>query len=772
MLREQPTASSYRVMREAKRLRNENRYTESNELIKSLPNWQTNQFALYELAVNCDLNHEHALTQGYLTSIPDWFNNFQILKRLANSYFKSDLYWLAKDTYQRIPYHHRDRSLLLNLSFCYEKTSSFGAAMLTLQQIEGWPRDRVAKSAIARCCLKAGEYSKAITIIKSIENWQLQSELLILIGNCYECKGEYQHALQAYQRILQWHRNIDIVQRIARCHKHLGQHQQAIDTCKTFNEWFKHKSLLIFIADEYSALMNYDAEVAHLKKIHEWDFDLKLILRVVECLKSQSKHKESISLMFSCQYKVDKNELFAHIGLCFFEMNNFDTALTWFIKCDKWRENPKALLGVSLVYLAREDIINYGRIVKIALDKFPEEVSFQLEWLRFLVRTEDEVAVKTYLYNNLNFLCKDFKIQLHILKYFAFLNNKPLLEDILVSLHELYKNNGPFLEKINEIASIEVTKPYPSARQSPAVSPLPTIQVAVSEQIGLRFEQLEEITSGSYLVGSSALKLITGQEEHSPNDDLDFIAFSEPSHEQLERCHYQRSRHIPGLYTRRHPKETIDLLFVPQSHGSITSQILTSSFSRDYTICTLFINSAGVTYDPTGKGVADAEQRILRPTREPKVLFAEDPIRALRAIKYISRGFEPTQELEEALLNWQLNENTNSIILRNAINKALMTENKEKYRDALIKYGLARKLNDALSGFGFNFTTEFIRFGGILNTREKGPILFSRDTTYWGNPRLNPRGKGGEEIVESQTNKYCQDLESQSRAHKKGLYYS
>lgn len=56
---------------------------------------------------------------------------------------------------------------------------------------------------------------------------------------------------------------------------------------------------------------------------------------------------------------------------------------------------------------------------------------------------------------------------------------------------------------------------------------------------------------------------------------------------------------------------------------------------RDYTCNALYKNlSSGKIIDPTGMGIADLQNRLLRTPREPNMTFRQDPVRMLRGIRF------------------------------------------------------------------------------------------------------------------------------------------
>jgi poly(A) polymerase len=71
---------------------------------------------------------------------------------------------------------------------------------------------------------------------------------------------------------------------------------------------------------------------------------------------------------------------------------------------------------------------------------------------------------------------------------------------------------------------------------------------------------------------------------------------------------------------------------------------------RDFTVNTLLMDLEGNVLDPTGRGLADLEARVLRTPRPAAQTLDEDPLRALRAVRFAARlGFRLAPGLARAL---------------------------------------------------------------------------------------------------------------------------
>jgi len=70
---------------------------------------------------------------------------------------------------------------------------------------------------------------------------------------------------------------------------------------------------------------------------------------------------------------------------------------------------------------------------------------------------------------------------------------------------------------------------------------------------------------------------------------------------------------------------------------------------RDFTINTMLMDTRGAIHDPLG-GRKDLEARRLRTPADPERTFSDDPLRMLRAIRFVAElGFEPAPDLVPAM---------------------------------------------------------------------------------------------------------------------------
>lgn len=164
------------------------------------------------------------------------------------------------------------------------------------------------------------------------------------------------------------------------------------------------------------------------------------------------------------------------------------------------------------------------------------------------------------------------------------------------------------------------------------------------------FAIINKLPGNHYLVGGCVLDILNRKND---SGDFDFISSCDTD-EMIKQCGFRKSAYHANLYTYRDhkAKQFIDL----KTRPDITHSLVQDATERDYTICALYLDCDGNLHDPTEKGIADYQNKVLRMIGDPATRFAEDPARLIRAVKYIIKGYKPCEELEAALHDWNNDE--------------------------------------------------------------------------------------------------------------------
>ena len=218
-------------------------------------------------------------------------------------------------------------------------------------------------------------------------------------------------------------------------------------------------------------------------------------------------------------------------------------------------------------------------------------------------------------------------------------------------------------------------------------------RVTLPEPIKHIFSQFKTLSGRAYLAGSTVTALLQGN-FLSKNYDFDFIVHCAP--EELQPLDFIKDKYLPNLYHYFYPGYCIDI-FCDNSPSTTPEDWLKKTVEkRDFTISSILCDEDGKIIDLLG-GYKDLLSNTLRSIGDPATRLGEDPKLPFRAIKHMTNNFEPTEDLKEALLNWQPNETINVGAVCALIRKHLSTLNNESYRSLLEEFELLGKLDRIFS---------------------------------------------------------------------------
>jgi len=201
------------------------------------------------------------------------------------------------------------------------------------------------------------------------------------------------------------------------------------------------------------------------------------------------------------------------------------------------------------------------------------------------------------------------------------------------------------------VSDVPLSKETSAAPGQPRIVPATGIQLPEVDQDALRvLSRLQRNGYEAYLVGGCVRDLLLGRRPK----DFDVATAAHPR--QIKRLFRngriigRRFRLVHVVYGP-HVVETATFRSDPANQEGGDEDLLITEDNvygtaaedarrRDFTVNALFYDpTAGVILDYV-EGLADIEARVLRTIGEPRVRFAEDPVRILRAIKFATRlGF-------------------------------------------------------------------------------------------------------------------------------------
>lgn len=152
------------------------------------------------------------------------------------------------------------------------------------------------------------------------------------------------------------------------------------------------------------------------------------------------------------------------------------------------------------------------------------------------------------------------------------------------------------------------------------------------------------------LVGSTIHHLIDGKSLAELND-IDFISNTPPP----EANHFKQSKVQPQLFFNNiHLSAEVAIKIEHFVSPRNSRRFIFEDYSqRDFTVNALYCDMQGKIYDPSSLGLEDFREKRIRSIENPKESFAKDPIRILRAIRLMNKGFHLMPEVSEALRTWR-----------------------------------------------------------------------------------------------------------------------
>jgi tRNA nucleotidyltransferase/poly(A) polymerase len=176
-------------------------------------------------------------------------------------------------------------------------------------------------------------------------------------------------------------------------------------------------------------------------------------------------------------------------------------------------------------------------------------------------------------------------------------------------------------------------------------------QLLLPQSIQDVFKLLAAIPGEHRLVGST-IGLLLKQQPLTTYQDIDIVIFMDVKQlnvNQFLSLGFVQCPYNPKLFTAKTEQNTIDCYVEALSNESF---IDSNALLRDFTIGCLYCDKKGYISDPSGHGLSDLRNKVLRTVISPMASFQKDPVRLLRAIKWMVKGYQPTPDLQEAAKNW------------------------------------------------------------------------------------------------------------------------
>lgn len=480
-----------------------------------------------------------------------------------------------------------------------------------------------------RCLQSWKQYDQAIQIFQKDPDWPNNTKLLMAIGCCLEAAGNPDKAIEIFQKVRNWEGNNPAILSYGRCLEKKEEWKKAEDVFKMVDDWETNQTALSCLARTTQRRLDQEETLAE-------------------------SHKE----------------------------------VTFYLeKMPNWRENTQALLALIHLYLRAELFFRAAIEIGKALKRFPEVIDFyRLKGYYFSLTGILDEGIP-FIQEATTKFPQDSKLALRLLEFYLKSEDQEESVKLLKAQYsKQFARDEYFMQEMHQLIRQFGKQDSITQRARHTFVKLPDMITALFNKIG---------NKKVYLVGSTVVNLLLGEWTSKDGCDIDFATHDKQLEDSLKKAGFTAIDLVPGLY-RKHAQDDsteIDVMLSSLQLDESEPWINHDVAERDFTICALFCDDTGRVIDPTGHGLNDVREKRLATVVPPALCFQHDPICIFRGLKYIIRGFIPTDEVEDAIRAWNPPPHTIARCIPHlaAVIKKLIRTNRN-FVDLLGTYGLTNKL--------------------------------------------------------------------------------
>lgn len=521
--------------------------------------------------------------------------------------------------------NHSDAKALVVLIKSAEIKEKYGDAIAyykELQLLEG--KNSRNMQGIIYNYIALHQYFAAECLLKDyIKNNEQDIKLYDLLGRIYQKCGRYQDAIDLYEGLLKTSTNDD--KEIAMLGLgYVKCYQQKYDEANAyFNMVLEGKNSSVAYRGKAFCLIkqqDYQRAIDVIKQFNGWNNDTKCILMIAEC--EMKLHKYQLAKESVNQIR-EKNHIPSQVLLLqIYEASECYHAL--YQACKKGKNKFKYCYQFHLweaFYYQRKGMYEKSNHILESLRiKFPNNTFIIIESIRSLLTLRQA--------------------------------NKAA--EISLWVKSNFSENHLLLSKIDSLFQLGFLANLVSRENQVMETQLVEIPSCL-DNIFIHLNDIQETNTDFLAVGGTVIDLLTAANKKTfVPFDIDIVTNHEFTTEQCRNYRLYASPHVKGLY-QLYNGDKVDIMLTRVPAKKSHSWHTLDAFERDFTICSVFLKrveqNKGLFMDPTGLGINDAQKKILRTVISPRISM-RDPVRLLRAIKYIRRGYQPVPELEIVLKNW------------------------------------------------------------------------------------------------------------------------
>lgn len=709
--------------------------------------------ALYLNLSRCyeELGNYHEALATY-EQIPNFEYDKEALLGRAICFEKMGAFKKALDCFKLLLKLKKDFNTYLGLARCYGQMGLYAKALTVYDELRTWKYNIHTLLSLARCYETMGYFDDALMVYKKIRNWKQDKLALLGLARCNEKMGRFDDALDYFQLIKNYEEDKDIILSLARCYQDMGNFDMALKTIDTVPESQRDKSILLFYFRCFEETLNHSDSLAALELIPNWENDRQVLLSLAVYYANRRDFSKAFETFHKIPYlQTDKVALIS-LARAYETMQDYDSAFDTYHQIPNWEHDKKTLLSLGRTYEKMgkytETLETYHKIPKwendkqallsIAicnnlmsnpqanqlyeslLKKFPYYSEGHISNCRRLVEENNEEALNTIeatlkklpyiqplyllkarIYENNNDTKKLFETLLEakqqfpynpdsylsLIRYHLINGERQAAQEIIDDCYKRFPGFEKLFLRIDKI--LNMAQPLLMFSYVEDLTAQHLKRVSLPDHLRELFSFLEQIPGEHILCGSTVMRLIMQQTQDKGIEPLDTdIVSSCTSNSALRKKGFKKSRHMAQLYTIKVGDQLIDFYKASNASNWKDRDIR----NRDFTICSLYCDKEGNIHDPTGMGISDLMNKLLRMNGNPRIRLKDDPTRLLRAAKYITLGFQPVANLAAALHEWQPTNNLDRAHLYAVARKHLFGTDRREYVRVLQSYGLLEKL--------------------------------------------------------------------------------
>lgn len=707
-----------------------NRYQEAIETYKEIDKWVTNQGVLFGIA-RCyhRLGDYHNELMTYLL-IPIEQHNNTIRLRIVQCYESMGDPFNALQIIYNIPANQRDVNILMTLGSIYEKLGRYGEAAATYHSLPDHDSNLVAINSNARCLMLMGNYNQAVDLLSHVPNLEKDKKSLLNLTRCYEKMGRYDDGISTIKKIDNWEEDAQALRALAHIHQLQGYYSLAIqnynksimlcaddytytglafcyedmgyfeEAITTLNERQnqKERKAVMTLARCYQKAREYDLTIETFQSIPEWESDYEALLGIVQCYETMGRYDDAEAVYQSIPKEHMSQTLRLSEARYYEKTGQFDIA--WLAYHDMLEKFP--YFQEAALQFCRFVVKHFPTKADEVLDTAMKNWPFMSSLFTLRAQHQKHTLEKPQgIEKSIETLLDAIKLfpyfpdaYIALIKNYLELDNRKEAQHWVMRAQFQFSGHHKLFRQINEqmthdgqdaIAALETYKP----------------KIELPENIQKQLESLSQNNEVGYLVGSTVLTLLD-QAELSSHQDVDMVTTA-INIASLAQQGFGRNVDVPNCYILDTETKKYECFIVEDSETHPGHSLIeTNAPTRDFTIACLYCNQDGEVDDPTQHGLSDHYNKILRTVNEDaEACFKEDPVRIVRALKYMMLGYRPLFNLDRAIKRWapEAGEAWEKdyprlvAVLKKQL-RVLPQEDKLEFVQRLVDYGLITKLFD------------------------------------------------------------------------------